>query len=213
MKKLIIITFITTIIASPFMSCSTKEIKEEKTNNYVIDTIVSVANSKIKLTVERKDDVSKRIITNNQLDWVDNGLFDSDAGYYSYNSNEYFVFFEDEHGKNKASINIDLLSRLSKSSEISSQIGTLSEEIISEESDFGIKFLGITPKGLLMFEVHTSYPRGEGGGTWTIGVFNKKNDWQKEYKEKNITHAPCLLMAYDNPMGDDIHYKIEKLFK
>ena len=87
MKKLIILTFITIIIASPFMSCSTKEIKEEKTNNYVIDTIVSVANSKIKLTVERKDDLSKRIITNNQLDWVDNGLFGSDAGYYSYNSN------------------------------------------------------------------------------------------------------------------------------
>ena len=196
--KSILIAFIATALCT---SCSDKQATEDAQNdkNYIIDTTVTINGLETKITVEKKEDSSNKIIVSDELDAGDSKVVENTESKFTHYSMEYLVSFEDKNGKSKSSINLDLLSELNKSSKLEKEIGNLKGQIISD----GISFDGIAQNELLMFKIQT-WNGGEGGGEWTIGVVKDKN--------ATIENAPCVLMAYDRAVGEDFHYKNNKFF-
>ncbi len=189
------------IVTTIFISCSDKQTAKDAQNdkNYIIDTTVTINGLETKITVEKKEDNSNKIIVSDELDAGNSKVIENTDSKFTHYSMEYLVAFEDKNGKSKSSINLDLISELNKSSKLENEIGNLKGQIVSD----GILFDGIAQNELLMFKVNT-WDGGEGGGEWTIGVVKDKNT--------TIENAPCVLMAYDRVVGEDFHYKNNKFF-
>jgi hypothetical protein len=201
MKKTINSILTVLLVAVLFPACKDNQAENDSQNgkNYIIDTTVTINGLETKITVEKREDNSNKIIVSDELDAGDSKVVSNADSKFTHYSMEYLISFEDKNGKSKSSINLDLLSELNKSSKLESEIGNLKGQIISD----GILFDGIAQNELLMFKVST-WDGGEGGGEWTIGVVKDKNT--------TIENAPCVLMAYDRVVGEDFHYKNNKFF-
>jgi hypothetical protein len=189
------------IVMTIFISCSDKKTAKDEQNDklYIIDTTVTINGLETKITVEKKEDSSTKIIVSDELDAGNSEVVENTDTKFTHYSMEYLVSFEDKNGKSKSSINLDLISELNKSSKLENEIGPLKGQIISD----GILFDGIAQNELLIFKINT-WDGGESGGEWTIGVVKDKNT--------TIENAPCVLMAYDRSVGEDFHYKNNKFF-
>jgi hypothetical protein len=166
----------------------------DKHKNYVIDSTMTIDGYISKVTVEKKEDKRNKINATEESD-VSNSTNKNSIHY----SNEYIVSFEDKNDKSKASINLDLISKLIKSSKLQGEIGNLKEQILDDR----ITFNGISQNKFLIFKVFTS-DGGEGGGEWTIGVTKDK--------KTTINNSSCVLMAYDRVVGEDFHYKNNEFY-
>lgn len=190
------IDFLTTCILILFVyslsSCNNKS-SEISTKTYVLDTTFTMDGESISLKVSTLKDYNKRIVSNNNNDWIDEG-FESKQYFFSINSSILNVELH-RNGWNDRNVdfNMDLLSAFAEKSKIPFN---KENEALSE----AIEFTGYD-KNFLRFKLSTYIPGGEGGGLWTIGV-SKHNYMSKNHEENPY----CVLIDYNSPIGEDIRY-------